>query len=316
MDISVVVPTLNRDVYLADTLTSLQQQCDVTLEIIVADQNEEAPEDRRPELLALSEPHEVRWTHCPGVGVVFARNLAISTARGRIVVFVDDDVRIDDPRFLARHMAAYAPDGDCSTAAVCGRETNPGRPAETDILPYERTDLLADILWFPRNYAHRVDVAVLSTANCSVKRDILIEVGCFDERFAGASYGDDSDLALRLHEAGHRIVYDPAPTLVHLMAGSGGLRLSDASRTAFSQSERVLSGVLFYLKHVHANYPRYRRYFIYHYILRKSLLLRSNVTHPWRLPAVTWGLLSAYRRARRELQSSHRCSFQLNNDSP
>jgi GT2 family glycosyltransferase len=308
MEVSVVVPTLNRDGYLRDTIRFLRNQRGVRHEIIVVDQNQVPPGSRCPDLLDGSLP-PVRWAWCPGRGVVYARNLAIRMARGETVVFVDDDVQIDDPAFLTRHLAAYASDSGDPIAAVCGREMNPGRPPKTQTLGYERTDPLADVMRFPRNYAHRTDVGVLSTANCSVRRDVLLDSGCFDERFGGASYGDDSDLALRLRERGCRIVYDPSPALIHLMAGTGGLRLSDPGQTSFSQSDRVLSAILFYLKHVRAASWGHRMYFLYHYILRKSVLLRGNVTHPWRLLPVLVGLMQAYVRARRQMRSGHRWSF-------
>lgn len=135
-------------------------------------------------------------------------------------------------------------------------------------------------------------------------------MGCFDENFVGASYGDDADLALRLAQAGFRIVYDPAPTLVHWIAPTGGLRLTASNRTIpFSYSERVTSAWVFYFKHIQGQPLGLKLFYLFHYILRKSMLLKDHVLRPWRQPFVAWGLLQAFLTAREASRHGHRFSF-------
>jgi GT2 family glycosyltransferase len=242
--------------------------------------------------------------------VVYARNLAISVADGELLVFVDDDVQIHDENFLNKHIKAHAESGP-NVVAVCGRENNPGSEASlAKKLNYKRGHPIYDVLFFPRNYEKRIEAAVLSTCNCSVKKETMLELGCFDENFSGASYGDDSDLALRLIQKGYKIVYDPSPALIHLIAPMGGLRLSTSNRIkSFSSSEKVVSSIVFYLKHIHRNHRKLRFYYIYNYILRKSLFLRANVHKPWILPKVFLSLVWTFPKVKRSLGQGHKFSF-------
>lgn len=309
MRVSVIIPTLNRDRHICSTLRDLMRQQYANREIIVVDQNQVPLPERSEEVRVAAAQSDVRWLSCPGRGVVYARNLAISVATGGLIVFVDDDVEIRDDRFLEKHVAIHERDRSERLGAVCGREINPSGADFAVSLPSHRGDPVWDVLHFPRNYSTHIEATVLSTANCSVRRDALLAVGCFDERFGGASYGDDSDLALRLVEHGYRIVYDPDPVLVHLMASTGGLRLGASTSSVFSSADRVLSSAVFYFKHIHHQRPEYRGNYIMHHILRKSILLRSNVTHPWRLPSAALGLFRAVVRARIVAKSGHHCSF-------
>jgi glycosyltransferase involved in cell wall biosynthesis len=51
-----------------------------------------------------------------------------------------------------------------------------------------------------------------STANMCMFRNVFKEAGGFDERFSGS---EDSDLALRVHRAGHRNYFEPAAVVEH-----------------------------------------------------------------------------------------------------
>jgi len=307
LDISVIIPTFQRDVFLKNTLRDLlNQKGDFSFEVIVIDQNNPSVELRDSELYALSKEPHIRWIGSIPPGVVYARNKAVSLARGEILVFIDDDVEIKDAEFLSKHLRTHL-ELDHRIAAVCGRELNKGRPNFVDQLGYQREGPLCDILHFPRNYRKRIEATVLSTSNSSVKKNAMLEVGCFDENFGGASYGDDADLALRLVKKGHRIIYDPSPTLLHLMAPAGGVRLS--APNSFSDTDKALCGLLFYLRHIHKEHKEFRFFYIHQYILKRTLLLKRNLLRPWRLLAVLWGLIRAFFIARTLATQEPKCSF-------
>jgi GT2 family glycosyltransferase len=116
-----------------------------------------------------------------------------------------------------------------------------------------------------------------------------------DAAFAGNSYGDDYDLALRMRAAGLRTVFDPLPSVRHTRAPMGGLRLDDPMNRC-AEWKKYLSLWIFHLRHVP---PKWKRWSLYNGILRKSLLLRHNAVRPWRWPVVAWGLLRAWRAARK-----------------
>jgi histidinol-phosphate phosphatase family protein len=158
----------------------------------------------------------VRVLSGPGRGPASARNLGWRATGSAWVAFLDDDVvpsatwRADLQADLNRAEAGRQPlagsQGRVVVPLPCGR-------APTD---WERTTAgLSTGQWI--------------TADMAYRRDVLEEVGGFDERFRRA-YREDADLALRVLELGHRldqgrrVVYHPvrpADRWVSLRAQAG-----------------------------------------------------------------------------------------------
>jgi GT2 family glycosyltransferase len=76
-----------------------------------------------------------------------------------------------------------------------------------------------------------------------ISRTILESVGLFDERFF--MYYEDSDLCLRVRQAGYRILLVPGAKMWHKVAASSGGSDSPSERYAMARSS-----VLFFRKHV------------------------------------------------------------------
>lgn len=156
MKISVIIPTLSRDRYLEDTIEDLlNQDNDYSFEIIIIDQNNLPLEERSQSLKLLVQEKEIKWIRFSGKNVVLSRNKGIDIAKGDIIVFLDDDIRIKDKNFLNKHIQAYG-DASENIAAVCGREVNPGGAEFSYNFNYARNNPISDILFFPRNYFKRV----------------------------------------------------------------------------------------------------------------------------------------------------------------
>lgn len=307
--VSVIIPTYRRFEPLLNTLATLLQQDYEDFELIVIDQNPEWPPSLRDRAADLKQDLRLRWLSLPSPGVVGARNEGVVRSIGDILLFVDDDVAIDDPHFIASHVINYQhPD----ISAVAGRELSPEQhqrnctgepPATSDRL----TDLpgqwspappLQQILSFGRSGATRCQVCTFSTCNGSIRRSAFFAVGGFDENYEGNSYGDDYDLALRLNSAGFRIIYDPRPALVHLRIPVGGLRLSDPNNI-FSEKSKALCSCIFFLRYVER--PLFFT-LLYKHVLRKTVLLRRNITRPWRQFRAWAGLFAAFAEARRRVK--------------
>lgn len=125
---------------------------------------------------------------CGGRGPAAARNQGWRASTAPWVCFVDDDVRVRPgwSLLLAADLAA----ADDAVAAVQGTVHV---PMPTDRRPTDRernVGGLATARWI--------------TADMAVRRTALAEVGGFDERFPRA-YREDSDLALRLMDAGWQL---------------------------------------------------------------------------------------------------------------
>src|SRR5688572_19607375 len=105
--LSVIIPTFRRFAPLLDTLDAVLAQKDADFEVVVVDQNPAWPGELLVRKNALAADGRVRWIAKDKPGVVAARHDAVEAARGGIFVFIDDDVAIPDPHFLARHAANY-----------------------------------------------------------------------------------------------------------------------------------------------------------------------------------------------------------------
>jgi GT2 family glycosyltransferase len=299
--ISVVVPTFRRYEPVLNTVEDLLKQDCADFEVIVVDQSLDWPPALEIRRSQIAGHPRVQWHTLRKPGVVAARHHGVQNSSGDILFFVDDDVKITDTGFLSKHVQNYS---DRTVHAVIGRELTPSHPLPLDgqredgrshdRRSWSELSLLNQAIRFPRDSDMATEVCSFCTCNGSVRKDAFLCVGGFDEHFSGNSYGDDYDFAIRLVEAGGRIVFNPAPWLIHLGLPSGGLRLSDPSNP-FSERDRVLSGWIFYLRHRESGL---RYYLLYHFVLRRSLLLKRNVFRPWRVPKILWGLVSGYREAR------------------
>jgi hypothetical protein len=151
-------------------------------------------------------------------GPAAARNAGWRATTTPWVVFLDDDVEVT-PRWwsaLADDLtAAEAPGAGPAVGAVQGRIHV---PLPTHRRPTDRE----------RNVAG-LEGAPWITADMAVRRDVLDAIGGFDERFPRA-YREDSDLALRILDAGWRLELgdrgvlhpvQPAPWSISIRAQRG-----------------------------------------------------------------------------------------------
>jgi len=131
----------------------------------------------------------LRVLRCGGRGPAAARNLGWRATASPWVVFVDDDVLLprDWPRRLVADLAGLGADVGGSQARI--RVPLPATRRPTDA---ERgTAGLVTARWI--------------TAEMAYRRDVLVHLDGFDERFTRA-YREDADLALRVVADGYRLV--------------------------------------------------------------------------------------------------------------
>ena len=137
----------------------------------------------------LEVPGHVRVVAGHNAGPASARNIGWRASEAEWIVFLDDDVVVGDDWFelLAEDLESASPD----TGGVQGRirVSLPTHRRPTD---------------WERNMAG-LESARWATADMAYRRRALAEVGGFDERFPRA-YREDSDLALRVMNAGHALV--------------------------------------------------------------------------------------------------------------
>jgi len=207
MILSVVIPSRSKRPLLARTLAALRGQEPGTAawEIVVVD--DDSQDDTAAYLadLAGSEPR-LRSVRPPrNVGRAAARNLGWRAARGRWVLFLDDDI-LAPPGLLRAHLE------------VLGRD-----PAFGTIGPAVTDPAIVDAPHF--RYLDTRGVAKLPagpapgkyfvTQNAAVPREALVRVDGFDEGFSAYGF-EDMDIGFRLEDAGVRFQALPAPVPRHI----------------------------------------------------------------------------------------------------
>lgn len=209
--VSVVIPTagLARRRMLETCLRSIHRAVlpgdDVEI-VVVLDGGDPGDYDA---LHRLDRP--VRVLAQPHAGPAAARNLGWRSSHGEVVAFLDDDTAVGDEWLadLRRHFA-----GDPSLAGLGGR-----------VEPITPTNVVSRMMTDMGHLQHRRGPHGwrLITANAAVRREVLEDVGGFDERFPTAA-GEDFDLFDRIGRAGHRlvgvrdtVVYHRHPTTVRAM---------------------------------------------------------------------------------------------------
>ncbi|MFC4184118.1 glycosyltransferase family 2 protein [Saccharococcus thermophilus] len=105
--VSVVIPTYNRPLPLAELLESLSRQTYQRFEVVLVNDGGERVDD----IVALYPELDVRLIHChDNVGHVEARNIGVKTAKGELIMLCDDDDLLLPPHI--ERMVAEVADAD------------------------------------------------------------------------------------------------------------------------------------------------------------------------------------------------------------
>lgn len=212
---SVVINTLDRVSYLKETLASLAGLRHHDFEVIVVNG---PSSDGTAELLSNWEG-KVKLRSCEAANLSISRNVGIAAAAGDIVAFIDDDA-VPHPDWLKELARPYADERVAGVGGftidntgtrfqvrktICDRYGN----AHT-VSPFfdERPLCFPGAPYYP---------SLLGT-NSSFRRDVLLEIGGFDHAFAYLL--DETDVCLRVVDAGYEIHYAPRALVFHQFANS------------------------------------------------------------------------------------------------
>lgn len=222
--VSVVIPTYERPQLLRRCLEALvvQDMDPACYEIIVVDDARSAATRDLLEAFAVKHSCVIRYLQPPRGrrGPAAARNAGWQAAHGEIIAFTDDDT-IPAPSWLRKGLIAMEP----GVAAAWGHVIVPLSAAPTDA---------------ERNTAG-LDGAEFVTANCLVRRSVLVDAGGFDERFT-RPWREDSDLYFTLLEGGWKVIRAPAAVVIH------PARSAPAARCLFLHRNLFFDALL-YKKH-------------------------------------------------------------------
>jgi hypothetical protein len=184
--VSVVVPTRDRAHFLDDALKSVMRATDrvspsCSTEVIVVD---DWSTDSTEEVAAR---YPIRFVKNRGSGVAAARNTGISTARGRLIAFLDDD-DIWLPHHLQVHLDKRREFPGVGITYSQGMLANEAlKPIS---IPYPKSPLPNG--WIQR-YAFSAALQQFNTM--LIERELFQRVNCFDETL---EVGEDLDMIQKL----------------------------------------------------------------------------------------------------------------------
>ncbi len=216
LSVTVVIPTYRRARFVRECLQHLARLATPPLEVLVVDASPDG------ETAAVVAEHAARLPvrylrNELGPGTTpESRAMGVAHAAGDVVAFVDDDA-YPQADWLDELLVPYA---DPAVAGVGGRIVN-GADGETE----EGLDRIGRLLpdgrltgYFTADPGRPVAVHHFLGANMSYRRDLLLEVGGVRGRYPGPCVCEETDIALRQHARGRRLVYTPSAVVRHVSA--------------------------------------------------------------------------------------------------
>lgn len=185
--VSIIVPTYKRrDLLkrLLDSLLQISYPKDKYEVIVIGDSTYDDNTVELVKNLTAIAPFKLYYLKCHHPSPSAKRNLGIKDARGEIIGFTDDDCVVD-LNWISQAVPHFS---DTSVAGVQGRTSI---PPPSHLSP-------------SYHYATGITEPGYQTCNIFYRKEVLEEVGGFDEHFTSISR-EDSDIAFTLLEKGYNI---------------------------------------------------------------------------------------------------------------
>jgi GT2 family glycosyltransferase len=294
--VSAVIINYNGRRFLPELLESLSQQEHTDFEVLLVDN---ASQDESVPFVESQSPDTRIVRLEKNLGFAAAGNIGVRETKGRYVVLLNTDLRLDS-RWLSETVRAI--EEQPSAAAIASK-----------ILLYDRPHLINGVggvmnylgyTWdrgmFEADkgqYDQPCEVLFAPAAAALFRRSAFIDSGGFDERFF--MYHEDVDLGWRLWLLGHRILTAPSAVAYHHFGGS--------TKAARGLTWRELVGERNAMASLLKNYQAGNAVLA----LARMLLLKQSARRKWgQLRNFSWNLahLSTTLSLRRSIQARRRCS--------
>ncbi len=206
MHLAIVIPSFQRGTTLLESALHLLALTLPADELLIVDQTPQHSETVEQSLRALHESGRIRWLRLERPSIPHAMNVGLLEAKSDRVLFLDDDI-VPDAELVAMHRVG---DEDL----VAGMVLQPGQKA-ISLRPDEA---------FRFNSDAPARIREFMGGNFSIRRDVAIALGGFDENFVGAAYRFEAEFAHRYVRAHGLIHYEPRAIIHHLQIPTGGTR--------------------------------------------------------------------------------------------
>lgn len=196
--VTVIVPAYNVAAFIGETLASVFAQTFTDFEVVVV--NDGSPDTEELELALQPYRERLCYLRQENCGASAARNTGLLAARGELIAFLDaDDLWV--PNYLEEQLKfirEFDCDLACADAMISGVSKDAGRTYMESLM--EDAPPQGRVTFLELVNAERS----LITSGVVVRRDLILEVGLFDEALRNAQ---DLDLWLRLARHGARLAY-------------------------------------------------------------------------------------------------------------
>ena len=229
--VTVVIPTLSGGAQLADCLDSLARQVFSGFEVIVVDNSGRHAVEPRAGIRVIANDRNL------GFGA--AVNQAIRESTAPFIAALNDDTTVD-PRWLESLMAAMDSRAD---AGMCASQIRLDSQDLLDsagmLLGADGTSKQRGHLESPASYPRREESLLPSGCAAFYRREMLDEIGLFDESFF--LYCEDTDLGLRARWAAWECLYVPDAKVWHRYSHSAGK--ASALKAYYVERNRLMLAV-------------------------------------------------------------------------
>jgi glycosyltransferase involved in cell wall biosynthesis len=231
--VSVVIPAYNASTYIAETLDSVFAQQFRDFEVLVV--NDGSPDTVALEAALAPYRDRIEYIVRANGGPSAARNSAIERARGRFVAFLDGDDRWL-PNCLAEHVARM--NAHPSVAVVHSDAEVIGSPQFAGMTLRQLNESEGEV-----DFLGLIEERCVITTSCSmVRREVLLDVGLFDEALRRS---EDFDLWLRIAHSGGRFGTSHAVLAQYRRDGTGTSSndevMADAIIAVLDKCERTMT---------------------------------------------------------------------------
>lgn len=262
--ISIIIPTINRYEDLQNTLNDLSKQSIQNFEVIIIDQTDK---DKSKKIAG----DKITHLHKNYKSASKARNDGLLIAKAGIVLFLDDDVIIENRDFLKNHIRHYE---NSSISGVSGAILNLDRKWNENLQKKANHPYLGWI-YTPRNYNKTLNISDGGAGNLSVNKKWAIAVGGMDENYIKGAYREESDFCLRLTKKYGKLIYDPEAELIHIGNPTGGTRSWKSTKGVIHGKHHMFGAWYFMFKNLPwFIWPEYTWLTIRRFILHKKLIVR------------------------------------------
>lgn len=223
--ISIIIATRDRRNYVLDLLSDIDNQDHQIFEVIVSDQSTNYKEIKNKYSFSLINFQNFNYGPC------ISRNQAVEKSSGDILIFLDDDARIER-KFVSEIISPLIKGkSNASVGSIVDKYGDFKNITKSFKVP-ENSHFISE---FSRNPSFEHNAYCNSApAGCfAIFRNVFIKIGGYDNFFDPNGAGEDREFALRMMLNGYAIFYNCNAKLFHLEAGKGGRKSVSKYPTLF-----------------------------------------------------------------------------------